>query len=151
MSAGPPQIDALLADVDTLAENAVSEILGAAMDTTEPKATAPDSPAPRPSGPTPSRRPSPVVAGDEDIARILHLQVPIIVQLAQRTIPLSEILDLTTGSIIEFDKPADSELDLMINNKCIGQGQAVKVNENFGLRVTRVGSVRSRIQAMGGR
>ncbi|HON66420.1 MAG TPA: FliM/FliN family flagellar motor switch protein, partial [Phycisphaerae bacterium] len=85
----------------------------------------------------------------EDISRILNIEVPIIVQLSERTMPLSEILNLTTGSIIEFDKPADSELELRVNNKCIGSGQAVKVGENFGLRVVRIGSLRERIKALG--
>jgi len=86
---------------------------------------------------------------NEQITRILDLQVPVIVQLADNTMPLSEILGLTTGAIIEFEKPADGELDLMINNKCIGKGQAVKVGENFGLRVTGIGSLHDRIKAMG--
>ena len=64
---------------------------------------------------------------------------------------MAEIVNLTTGAIVEFEKPSDSPLDLMINNKCIGHGQAVKVGENFGLRVTIIGSVRERIQALGGR
>jgi len=63
--------------------------------------------------------------------------------------PLEDIINLGTGAIIEFDKPAEAELDLMINNKCIGTGQAVKVGENFGLRITSIGSVRDRIEALG--
>ena len=63
--------------------------------------------------------------------------------------PLSEILNLTSGAIIEFEKSSDGELDLLINNKCIGHGQAVKVGENFGLRITDIGSVQERIRAMG--
>jgi flagellar motor switch protein FliN len=85
----------------------------------------------------------------EDPGRILRLQVPVIVRLAERTMPLAEIVNLSSGAILEFDKPAEAELDLMINNKCIGQGQAVKVGENFGLRITAIGSVRDRIVALG--
>ena len=62
---------------------------------------------------------------------------------------LADITSLTTGAIVEFEKPSDSELDLMINNKCIGHGQAVKVGENFGLRITQIGSLRDRITALG--
>jgi flagellar motor switch protein FliN/FliY len=86
----------------------------------------------------------------EDVNRILNIEVPIIVQLSERTMPLSDILDLTPGSIIEFTKPSDGELELKVNNKIIGSGQAVKVGENFGLRVARIGSLRERIQALGG-
>lgn len=87
----------------------------------------------------------------EDPTRILHLQVPVIVRLAERTLPLGGIVSLSTGAILEFEKAADGELDLMINNRCIGKGHAVKVGENFGLRVTAIGSVRDRIHALGGK
>ena len=63
---------------------------------------------------------------------------------------MADIVNLTSGAILEFDKNFDSDLDLMINNKCIGQGQAVKIGENFGLRIQHIGSIRERIEAMGG-
>jgi flagellar motor switch protein FliN len=103
-------------------------------------------------GPAPDAAPGPSASlrGPEDFRRILRLEVPVIVRLAERTLPLSQIVNLTCGAIIEFDKTADSPLDLMINNKCIGQGMAVKTEENFGLRVSSMGSVRERVEALGG-
>ncbi len=84
-----------------------------------------------------------------EIQRILKLQVPVIVRLAEKVMKVSEILDMNPGMIIEFDKTVDEPLDLMINNKCIGQGQTVKVGENFGLRVTKIIPLGQIIQAMG--
>lgn len=72
-----------------------------------------------------------------------------IVKLAECKMPLARVVGLNTGAIIEFEKPADAPLDLMINNKCIGVGQAVKVGENFGLRITQVGTLREKIKALG--
>ena len=61
---------------------------------------------------------------------------------------LSDVRNWMAGSIIELTKKADSELDLMINNKAVGAGLAVKVGENFGIRLTYVGDLRKRIEAM---
>jgi len=141
MNQNQEDIDALLAEVSALANEAISEIAdppASAMRAGTATATAPPPP---PGAQSTVRAP--------ELQRILRLEVPVIVQLAERTMPLSAILNFSSGSIIEFEQPADSELDLMINNKCIGHGQAVKVGENFGLRVTRIGSLKSRIQAMG--
>ncbi|HOB74982.1 MAG TPA: FliM/FliN family flagellar motor C-terminal domain-containing protein [Phycisphaerae bacterium] len=131
MSQIQADIDALLAQATALAE-----------EPPPPAALRPAKAASRPTIPPPS-------SPDEDPARILRLVVPVIVRLAERTMPLEDIINLGTGAIIEFDKPAEAELDLMINNKCIGTGQAVKVGENFGLRITSIGSVRDRIEALG--
>jgi flagellar motor switch protein FliN/FliY len=90
------------------------------------------------------------VRGDSNLARVLKLEVPVIVKLAERKMPVKAIVKLASGSIIEFDKPADDELDLLINNKCVGHGGAVKVGENFGLRVTAICGVRDKIEAMAG-
>jgi flagellar motor switch protein FliN/FliY len=76
--------------------------------------------------------------------------VPVIVTLAERDATVASVLSLTTGSIIEFDVRADSKFRLMIANKCIGAGHAVKAGEHFGLRLTRVGELDRRIRAMGG-
>jgi flagellar motor switch protein FliN/FliY len=85
-----------------------------------------------------------------DFARIRQLEVPLIVQIAVRPMALSEVTALTHGSIIELPKQIEEELDVLINDTCIGAGRAVKVGENFGVRMTRVGAAIERIAALGG-
>jgi len=75
-----------------------------------------------------------------DLKSILNLEVPVIVRLGERSMTLREVLALVPGAIIEIPKPSDDELDLLVNNERVGVGIAVKVGENFGLRVTAMGS-----------
>jgi flagellar motor switch protein FliN/FliY len=84
-----------------------------------------------------------------DLSSILRLEVPVIVRLAERQMKVGDVLALVPGSIIELPENADDALDLMVNNKQVGQGTAAKVGENFGLRITYLGDVRSRIEALG--
>lgn len=79
---------------------------------------------------------------------LLKLEVPIVVRLGEREMTAAEILGLIPGSMIELDKPAEDELDLMANQAVIGTGTAIKIGENFGLRVSFVGDVRARLEAM---
>ena len=85
-----------------------------------------------------------------ELDRILRLEVPIIVRLGQQRLRTRDVVSLVPGAIIELNKTAEEELDLLVNNKQIGSGAAVKVGENFGLRVTYIGDVRERIAALGG-
>lgn len=78
---------------------------------------------------------------------IEQLEVPVVVRLGERPISVREVLDLFPGSIIELPKPADTELDLLINNKLIGKGCAVKIGENFGISLTYVGNEQERLHA----
>ena len=85
-----------------------------------------------------------------DIQSILKIEVPVMVQIASRSMTVDEVVNLTPGAIIELPKFSNDELDIMVSNKQIGLGRAVKVGENFGIRVTYIGDVRTRIAALGG-
>ncbi len=95
-------------------------------------------------------RHAPVPRRTTDVERILHLTVPVNVTLAERAMSVESILAFNVGTILEFDKPFDAELSLRVGAREIGKGQAVKIGENFGLRVTTTGAVKDRIDAMGG-
>lgn len=84
-----------------------------------------------------------------DISPILKLEVPVIVVLASRRMPVREVVALREGAIIELPKKAEEELEILVNNKVIGTGKAVKVGENFGIRLSFVGDLRDRVSAMG--
>ena len=79
---------------------------------------------------------------------LLNLEVPLIVQIAEKTATVAEIERLAPGAIIAFPKSADEDLTILINNSPIGQGSAVKVGENFGVRVKSVESPSQRLEAM---
>jgi len=83
-----------------------------------------------------------------DLRSILTLEVPLIVVIASRDLPVKEVMNLVPGAIIELPKLADEELEILVNNKPIGLGNAVKVGENFGIRVTYVGNLKDRIKAL---
>ena len=83
-----------------------------------------------------------------DIETILKLTVPVIVKIGGRPMSLVDVLALTPGAIIELNKSAEDELELLINNKVIGAGMAVKVGENFGVRVAAVGDMTSRVESL---
>jgi len=96
-----------------------------------------------------SQPPSPLPSNAADLGRLLRIEVPVIVKLAERRIHMNEVLKLAIGSIIEFPKASDEPMELMINNRTIGLGVAVKVGENFGIRISQVGDPRTLVQALG--
>ena len=80
---------------------------------------------------------------------ILALEVPVIVQIAERIMTVDEVTGIAPGTIIELHKSANDDLEILVNNKTIGTGSAVKVGENYGIRVTFLGDLDDRITAMG--
>jgi flagellar motor switch protein FliN/FliY len=62
----------------------------------------------------------------------------------------SEVLRLGSGAIIEFSKSSEQPLELLVNNVVIALGEAVKIGENFGLRIRQVGDTKQIVEALGG-
>ena len=85
-----------------------------------------------------------------EVKRLMAIEVPVIVQLGCRRMKVGEVMRLAVGAIVEFSKSAEEELELLVNNKAVGKGQAVKVGENFGIKITAIGSVKEVIRTLGG-
>lgn len=83
-----------------------------------------------------------------DLRRIMKIEVPFVVVLGQRTLKVQDILNWVPGSIIELGKDAEEDLEIRVNNKCVGNGTAVKVGENFGVQFNYIGDPKQRIEAM---
>jgi len=86
---------------------------------------------------------------DPELARIRRIRVPVIVQLARRSMAIAAVRNLSVGAIIEFEKSVEEPLDLLINNRLVGRGTCVKVGENFGLRITQICNKAQRIRSLG--
>lgn len=67
---------------------------------------------------------------------LLRIKVPVIVTLAAKKQPISRIVELGPGSIIQFDKSCEEMLDLHVADQTVAEGEAVKVGDKFGIRVT---------------
>lgn len=86
---------------------------------------------------------------DPRMRRILRLQVPVIVRLAYRALPVGQVRLLAPGSIIEFEKSIGEDLDLLVNNHAIGRGTCVRIGEHFGIRLTTIADAARRIRSLG--
>ena len=77
-------------------------------------------------------------AGGSRIDMIADIPVRVTVELGKTRKNISEILALTTGSVIELDKMAGEPVDILVNGKPIARGEVVVIDENFGVRITDV-------------
>lgn len=83
-----------------------------------------------------------------NVRRVLTIEVPVSVILAERSMPIQNILNIAVGGIIEFPQRFDQELKLCVSNTTVARGQAVKIGENFGFRVTHIDSPANRLSAI---
>ena len=79
---------------------------------------------------------------------LLGLPVEVAVELGATVMPLSELLRLGPGSVIELLNRVDEPLQMFINGRKIGEGEAVVVKDSFALRVQAVLSRAERIEQL---
>ncbi|MBL7556741.1 MAG: flagellar motor switch protein FliN [Bdellovibrionaceae bacterium] len=87
-------------------------------------------------------------SNDRNLQLILDIPLKLSVELGRTKMPVSELLNLTQGSVIELNKLAGEPMEVMVNDKLIARGEAVVVNEKFGVRLTDVISPAERVEQL---
>ena len=75
---------------------------------------------------------------------LLDVNLHIIVEVGKAKMTVQDLLQLGQGSVVELEKLAGEPLDIYVNGKHVARGEAVIVNEKFGVRVTEMLSMEAR-------
>jgi len=76
---------------------------------------------------------------------LLDVPLDLSVELGRARMSIQDLLNLSPGSVIELDKIAGEPLDFMVNGRLVARGEAVVVNDKFGVRITDIVSPSERI------
>lgn len=82
----------------------------------------------------------------KNLNMLLDIPLQVTVELGRTKRTVKEILEISSGSIIELDKLAGEPVDILVNNRLIAKGEVVVIDENFGVRVTDIISQTDRIK-----
>lgn len=85
---------------------------------------------------------------DRNLQMIMDIPLRVTVELGRTKMPVSELLNLGQGSVIELAKLAGEPMEVFVNDKLIARGEAVVVNEKFGVRLTDIISTKERVEQL---
>jgi flagellar motor switch protein FliN len=114
----------------------------------KPADSAPQAAAGSPSGaPSAAGRPqAPAAAANMEF--ILDVPLEVTVELGRTKLLVHELLKLGQGSVVELSKLAGETLEILANQKLVARGEAVVVNDKYGVRLTEVVSPMERIERL---
>lgn len=69
---------------------------------------------------------------------VMDVELNVTLRFGQRKLTLREVLDLTSGSVVELDRQVEEPVELLLDGVVIARGEAVVIDGNYGLRVTEV-------------
>jgi flagellar motor switch protein FliN/FliY len=96
--------------------------------------------------PTPA--PAPGTGEAANLELILDVPLSVTVELGRVKMPVRDLLALGAGSVIELSKLAGEPLDVLINGRPVAHGEAVMINEKFGVRLTEIVSQTERVERL---
>jgi flagellar motor switch protein FliN/FliY len=80
---------------------------------------------------------------------LLDVKIPLLVELGKTEMMMRDVLALAPGSIVELDSLAGEPVKITIRGKTIAQGEVVVVDENFGVKITKIANHQERIESVG--
>lgn len=84
-----------------------------------------------------------------DLDFILDIPLSVSAELGRSKLLINDLLQLGQGSVIELDKLAGEPLEILVNGKLVARGEAVVINEKFGVRLTDIISPMERVKQLG--
>jgi flagellar motor switch protein FliN/FliY len=69
---------------------------------------------------------------------VMGVELNATLRFGQRQLSLREVLDLTSGSVVELDRQVDDPVELILDGRVVARGEAVIIDGNYGIRITEV-------------
>ena len=79
---------------------------------------------------------------------LLDVELPVSVSFGRASVPLKDVLKLTSGSIVELNRGVSDPVELIVNNCVIARGEVVVVEGNYGVRIQQIISARERLRTL---
>jgi len=79
---------------------------------------------------------------------LLDIPLEVTVEIGRTRLAIRDLLQLGAGSVVELAKLAGEPLDVLVNGKPVARGEAVMVNDKFGVRLTEIASPTERIAGL---
>ena len=78
--------------------------------------------------------------------RVIDLELPFSVVLGRATLPIKEVVKLTSGSLIELDQYVDQPMELRVRGAVVARCEVVTIGGNYGVRIKEIMSPEERMK-----
>jgi len=79
---------------------------------------------------------------------LLDVELPVALRFGKSEMSLSNILELSPGSVVELDQKIVEPVELLVGGKVVAQGEVVVLDGNYALRVTEVVNPLERLKSL---
>ncbi|HEY4997175.1 MAG TPA: flagellar motor switch protein FliN, partial [Solirubrobacteraceae bacterium] len=66
------------------------------------------------------------------------VEVEITLEIGRRRLRIADVLKLAGGQTLELSKAAGEPLDIFVNGRLLGRGEAIVMGDRYGVRITEI-------------
>ncbi|MBT3238073.1 MAG: flagellar motor switch protein FliN [Rhodospirillaceae bacterium] len=82
--------------------------------------------------------PAPMASDDDDEGAVYGISVDVIAVLGTSMMPISQILKLGRGAVVELDRLVGEEIELSAEKQIIAKGEVVVIEDRLGVSITKI-------------
>lgn len=127
-------------DDDPMAAAMSGDPMAAAMAAEDPMATAMegDPKATEMAASSADAKPPERDGSTKGLEAIFDIPVKVSAVLGTATMPVSQLLKLGRGAVVELDRKVGEAVDIFVNNRLVARGEVVIVDERLGVTMTEI-------------
>jgi len=72
------------------------------------------------------------------LGAISDIPVQLSAVLGKATMPVSQLLRLGRGAVVELDRKVGESIDIVVNNRLVARGEVVVVDDHLGITMTEI-------------
>jgi flagellar motor switch protein FliN/FliY len=74
----------------------------------------------------------------KDLEAVYDIPVQVSAVLGKTTMPVSSLLKLGRGAVVELDRKVGEAIDIYVNNRLVARGEVVVVEDRLGVTMTEI-------------
>lgn len=74
----------------------------------------------------------------KDLEAVYDIPVQVSAVLGKTTMPVSNLLKLGRGDVVELDRKVGEAIDIYVNNRLVARGEVVVVEDRLGVTMTEI-------------
>jgi len=89
-----------------------------------------------------------LTAADGNLGLLMDVELEVTLRFGRRQMLLSDVLELSAGSLVELDQQVQDPIELLVGKKVVALGEVVVADGNYGIRITEIVSRRERMESL---
>jgi flagellar motor switch protein FliN len=73
-----------------------------------------------------------------NLSLLRDVEVEVTLEIGRKRMKIGELLRLGTGRTLELEKAAGEPLEIVVNGRVIGRGEAIVIGDRYGIRITHI-------------